>query len=571
MVEDSFMKALFLGVVAEDMVFPFPHMSEAERSQIHALVDVVGRFLRVEVDAAAIDESNDIPAPVFAGMRELGLFGLAIPAEYGGMGLSMRGYTRVIQEVASHSAALAHVLLAHESTGIRGLLDFGTKAQKSEWLPKVASGELLAAFALAEERSGTDAGAMLTRLDPDPSGDGFRLSGSKSFVTNGHRAGLFTVFARTTPAEPGQKPHITTVLVERGPGVSCGPPLDTLGLRGAGIGEVSFDNVFVPADRVLGKPTKGFSIAMEVLSDSRAPLAGIYMGQCRALLQRSVERVSQRRSFGRPIQDFPIIKDKIARMMADTYAVESMAYMTAGLFDQGVQDCTLESAICRVAGSEALWRVAQSGIQISGASGFMRNGVFSRHLRDARASFVFDSTNETLRCFIALSGMRAPAEKLDEAAPVSDPIKSFGVLKDYAMRTVRGLTRKEQLVRAHVRLSAEMAILEESAESFAKAVDAKLREHGSEISEMQYVQMRIANAAMDIYAMTACISRATAAIERHGEDGARREIEVTVMFVALAQRRVSRMLAELEANDDDLRKEIAARTCTDGGYPADVI
>ncbi len=569
--EDSYMKPLFLGVLTEEMAFPFPHMSEAERSQIHALVDVVGRFLRAEVDAELIDESNDIPASVLKGVRELGLLGLRIPAEYGGMGLSVRGHTRVLQEVATQSSALAHVLLAHESRGSRGLLEFGSKAQKREWLPKIASGETLAAFALAEERSGTDASAMLTRLDPDPSGEGFRLSGKKSYVTNGVRAGLFTVFARTTPPEPGHKPHVTAVLVPRGPGVSSGSPLDTLGLRGAGVCDVTFDNVFIPPEGVLGTHAKGFSLAMEVLSEARVPLAGVYVGQCRALMRRAVEQVSRRRTFGRPIQDFPIIKDKIARMMADTYAVESMAYLTAGLLDHGAPDCTLESAICRVAGSEALWRVAQAAIQISGASGFLRTGFFSRHLRDARAAFVFDATNETLRCFIALSGMKAPAEKLDRAAPVSEPIKSFGVLRDYAMRTVRGLARKDRPLRAHERLATEMAILEESADAFAKAVDGKLREHESEISERQYVQLRIANAAMDLYALTACISRATAAIERHGPDGASRDIDVTVMFAAMAKDRMERMLVDLETNDDDLRKSIAARTCTDGGYPSDVI
>ena len=569
--EDSYVKPLFLGVIAEEMAFPFPHMSAAERSQVHALVDVVGRFLRTDVDGAIIDESNDVPASVLTGLRELGLFGLIVPAEYGGMGMSMRGYTRVLQEVATHSSALAHVLLSHESTGARGLLKIGTPAQKREWLPKIASGEVVAAFALAEERSGTDAGAMVTRLDPDPSGEGFRLSGTKSYVTNGVRADLFTVFARTTPSDPGHKPHITAVLAERGPGVTTGLALDTLGLRGAGVCDVTFDDVFIPPDRVLGKQTKGFSLAMEVLSDARVPLAGVYMGQCRAAMQRSVERVARRRSFGRPIQDFPIIKDKIARMMADTYAIESMTYLTAGMLDQGVQDCTLEAAICRVAGSEALWRVAQSAIQIGGAAGFLRRGVFSRHLRDARGSFVFDATNETLRCFIALAGMKAPAGKLDEAPPVSEPIKSFGLLRDYAMRTVLGLARKDSVLRAHERLAAEVAILGESTEAFASVIDAKLREHASEISEMQYVQMRVANVAIDLYALTACISRTTSAIERQGADGARREIEVTEMFAAAARDRMRGMLAALNDNDDDLRKGIASRTCTDGGYPADVI
>jgi acyl-CoA dehydrogenase family protein 9 len=568
--EQSFVKALFFGVVAEDVLFPYPQLAPAERDRVRDLVRDVRRFLDVEVDPERIDRERAIDDRTRASMAKLGLFGLGIPAEHGGLGLSQTAQARVFEEVATRDASLALTLVAHGAIGLRGLLLFGTDAQKRELLPALASGEKIAAFALTE-RSGSDAGSIRCHAAKDETTGAYRLVGEKPWVTNGAIAGLVTVIARTSALDEGHKPRLTALLVDRGPGVSVGQRLDTLGVRGADVSTLGFDTT-VPKERVLGDVGKGYKVAMAVLNEARLALSATMVGQARTIVNQTVELMGSRRSFGRVIGEFPILKDKITKMMADVYAIESMTYLTTGLADRGLEDYSLESAICRVASSEALWRVVNEGMQAAAGRGYVADSPLGRQLRDARASFVLDATNETLRCFIALSGLRGPGMRLSEVVgAMYEPVKGFGLLRDFAVRKVREALRRERVTRAHPLLAREAVIFEEVTDELSRAAHRALRDHGAEIAEMQYTQMRIANIAIDLYALAACLSRTTLAIEQRGEGGASREIDLTVMFASAAQGRMAASLARLEHNDDELRKSIAARTYTDRGYPFDIL
>ncbi len=569
--EQSFMKALFFGVIAEEVIFPFPRHPDPERKRLHELIEKLHSVLDEHVDAAEIDRTAHIDAAVVDDLRGLGLLGAGVPREYGGLGLSFAGFARVVQEVAAVDASLGMLLTAHGAIGGRGLILFGTEEQKQRYLPKLASGESIAAFALTERSSGADAGAIRTHAELDAEAGVYHLDGSKPWVTNGDIADLVTVFARTSRVDEGRKPRITSLLVERAHGAQTGSRRDTLGLRGLAITKVTFKDAKVPVDNVLGEPGKGYKVAMSVLNDARVVLAAAMVGQCRAIVNLTVHRLQKRRSFGRVIGEFPILKDKVARMMADTYAIESMTYLTAGLVDRQVEDYSLESAICRVAGAEALWRVVNDAMQVAAGSGYLKTQPLERHLRDARAWFVLDGTNETLRCFIALAGMQGPGKRLsDVESAMQEPVKGFGLLRDFAVRKVREALKRERVTMAHPLLAREAVMFEEATEQLGRAVDRALREHGREIAEIQYTQMRIANIAMDLYALAACLARTTQAIEQRGEAGARREIDLTTMFATAAQGRIASNLSRLENNDDELRKEIAARTYTDRGYPFDV-
>jgi acyl-CoA dehydrogenase family protein 9 len=313
-------------------------------------------------------------------------------------------------------------------------------------------------------------------------------------------------------------------------------------------------------------------VAMAALNDARIALCASTVGQSRELVNLTVKRLIKRRSFGRVVGEFSILKDKVAKMMSDTYAIESMVYFTAGLVDRGVEDYSLESAICRVACSEALWRVANVAMQAAAGIGYFKSHPHERILRDARASFVVDGTNETLRCFNALAGMRGPGVRMSEVQrAMYEPIKGFGLLRDFAVRKVREALRRERMTMAHALLDREAVIFEEAVDELASAVDRELREHGTEIAEMQQIQQRIANVAIDLFALAAVIARTTSIIEERGEAGARRHIDLTIMFAAAARGRMRSHLERLQRNDDELRKLIAARTYTDGGYPFDVV
>ncbi|MBI4955193.1 MAG: acyl-CoA dehydrogenase family protein [Myxococcales bacterium] len=569
--EQCFMKAVFHGVLAEDVVFPFPELGAEERENLELMLDSVRRFLATKVDAAAIDKRHEIGAEVLAEAKALGLFGLQIAGEHGGLGLSATAYSRVMQEVGAHDASLAVTLGAHQSIGLKAILLYGTAEQKRRFLPSLASGERVAAFALTEPVAGSDAAAIKTRADLAPDGSHYVLNGSKLWITNGGFADVFTVFARTSDFET-QKPKLTAFLVERGEGVRHGPNEHKLGIRGSSTTSVYFDDVKVPVANVVGEVGRGFRVAMEVLNSGRLGLAAGCTGSCRALVKLAVERVQERHAFGRRIGEFGLIKDKIALMLAQTYALESATYLTTGLVDAGVTDYSLESAICKVFGSETLWWVVNETLQIAAGIGYMGDYPYERMLRDARINLIFEGTNEILRCFIALAGMAGPGQKLAEVArAMREPIKGFGLLRDFAIGKARSMLVPERLTRAHPVLSREAVIVEEFTAILARHVENTLRKHGRDIAEMQYVQRRVADTAIDLYALSACIARATRAIEKHGEEGARRPIEWTRIFGALARKRLKHNADEFEANDDELRKESAARAYGDGGYVLDIL
>jgi len=568
--EESFAKSLYFGEVAETLVFPYPEADPNEADAVHAMTDSVRRFCQKHVDSAKIDRDEIIPEGVLQGMAELGLFGLLIPKAYGGAGLSQTAYARIVQELAGIDTSLAVTLGAHLSLGAMGLLLFGTEAQKQRYLPGLASGKVLGAFALTEPGAGSDASAITTSAVLD--GDAYVLDGTKIWTSNGGLADLFTVFARTSPAEYGAKPRITAFIVERGKGVTTGRNEKKLGIRGSSTTEVHLDKVRVPRENVLGEVGRGFKVAMEVLNRGRLSLASGCVGIAKRLVRLSVERAEERKAFGRPIGQFGLVKDKLARMLAETYALESMTYLTTGLVDTRSADLSAESAICKVFGSETLLRVANEALQIAAGIGYMQAYPYERIYRDARINLIFEGTNEILRCFVALSGIEGPGRELaDVAKAVREPIKGFGLLSDFAMRKARSALSRDKLSLIHPALEAEGEVLGTYTTHLAKHTDKAIRRHGKLIHEMQFTQKRAADMTIELYAIAAVLSRTTRAMEKRGAEGSKRELDVTRMFVAGAEKRLAAYVAEFEENDDELRKAIADRAYVDGGYPFDVM
>lgn len=568
----SFMKSIFHGVIEESLIFPYPEMDPEEKETVSMILENIRKFGESEVDAVKIDREHEIPPALLDKMKEMGLFGLTIPEEHGGLGLSASAYARVIQEVASIDSSLAVTIGAHQSIGLKGILLHGTDEQKAKYLPKLATGEHVAAFALTEPGAGSDAASISTRAELTDDGESYVLNGSKIWITNGGFADVFTVFARTSAPDAGVKPRITALIVERGEGLTNGPNEEKMGIRGSSTTEIFFDNVHVPAENVLGDPGRGFKVAMSVLNSGRLGLASGALGAIKKLIQMSTERVSERKAFGRPIGEFGMIKEKIARMSAEAYALESMTYLTTGLIDAGVPDYALESAICKVYGSETLWYVVNETLQIAAGIGYMTEYPYERMMRDARINLIFEGTNEILRAFIALAGMQSPGKQLAEVAKaMRGPIKGFGLLRDFAVSKARGLVVRERLERVHPVLARESVVFEEGVAGLAQAVESTLRKHGREIAEMQFVQKRIAEVAIDLYAVASVLSRTTRAIEHKGEAGAQREIHLAAAFSVLARNRLSRRLENMERDSDELLKEVAAQTYADGGYPFDVV
>ncbi|MBL8611351.1 MAG: acyl-CoA dehydrogenase family protein [Myxococcales bacterium] len=570
MADASFAKSLFFGVIAEETIVPYPVIARVEQDRTMALLDKTRKLCDREVDSRAIDERGAIPEALVAGFRDLGLFGLSIPAGHGGGGFSVSAQARVVEELAEIDSAVATMLGGHLSIGTAGPMLFGKDELRARLLPRMARGEVIGAFALTEPGAGSDAAGIQTRAEP--TADGYVLNGTKSWVTSGDVAGLYTVFARTSPPEEDAKPKITAFAVERTGAVVPGKSEPKLGIRGSWSGDVRLVGAAVPAGNVLGEIGKGFKVAMELLIRGRLILAGSCIGSCKRLVKHAVDRCRTRKAFARPIGEFGLIKDKIALMMAETYALESAVYLTTGMVDRGVEDFSVESAICKVLGSEVLLRTAHEALQIAGAQGYMSSQPYERILRDARVLPIFQGTNEILRCFIALSGMQGPGREISEVSrALREPVKGFGLLSDFALRKARSALGRERFGRAHPVLAREAVMVEEYAQDLARSVDKVMRKHGHNIAEMQYTQRRVADMVIDLFATSAVIARTTQAIQKKGEEGSRREIDLTAIFAASAEKRLAEQVRSFDKNDDELRKAAAARAYVDGAYPLDVL
>nr|XP_013000479.1 acyl-CoA dehydrogenase family member 9, mitochondrial isoform X2 [Cavia porcellus] len=389
----AFAKELFLGKIEKKGVFPFPEMDQDELNEINQFVGPVERFFTEEVDSGKIDREGKIPDDTLEKLKSLGLFGMQVPEEYGGLGLSNTTSIR-LGEILSLDGSIAVTLVAHQALGLKGIISFGTEAQKAKYLPRLASGEHIAAFCLTEPASRNNTGSIRTRATLSEDETHYVLNGSKVWITNGGLAEIFTVFAKTkvVDSDGSVKDRITAFIVERDfGGVTNGKSGDKLGLRGSNICEVHFENTRVPVANVLGEVGGGFKVAVDILNSGRFSLGSIMAGMLRKLIELTAEYACERKQFNRTLSEFGLIQEKFALMAQKVYAMESMSYLTAGMLDHPeCPDCSIETAVVKVFSSESAWQCVSEALQILGGLGYMRNHPHERMLRDARALLLLE-------------------------------------------------------------------------------------------------------------------------------------------------------------------------------------
>ncbi len=564
----SVCRFFFLGHLDQEALFPYPTMGAEEAETFDLLRDSLVRYGEDRIDSARIDAEATIPREILAGLAELGIFGITVPEELGGAGASETFYAKVFETVAGLDGAVVVTLGAHQSIGLKGILKYGTEDQKRRFLPPLARGDQLAAFALTEPGSGSDAASIRTRAEFDAAREAWILNGTKIWITNGALADVFTVFAQTrVPRDGGQVDRITALVVPRTlPGVSHGPEEHKLGIRGSSTTEVHFEDVAVPADHVLGEVGDGFKVAMGILNAGRLGLAAGCVGGIKKALALATRHALEREQFGRPLAEFELVQRKLADMALEAYAAEAMVYLTTGQVDRGRGDVSIESAVCKVYGSEACWRAVNEALQIAGGMGYMQEYPYERHLRDARINMIFEGTNEILRLYAALAGLEEPGRNLKAVADaLRDPIRRFGVLSDYARGRARRAIGGPDLPELHPDVAAFAGPLPEYVAEFAGAVEWALRRHGKGIVEHQMALERIAESVIDLYRMAAVVSRADAA--RREADGLLGDAHVTRarLIVDRSWRRVRRNLAALRANLDNDLRVVAAEVTRSGG------
>jgi len=574
----SFMRSLCMGQIEEDIILPFPELSSAEKETLHGVIGSLEQLLGSrDADFRKWDRQGELPAEFVDELRQFGVFGLVVPEEFGGMGFGNTAYSRTLQEVARYDASVAVTIGAHNSIGMRGLLLFGTEEQRQRYYPKLATGEMIAAFCLTEPGSGSDAASIKTTAVRD--GDSWILNGTKIWITNGGIADFFTVFAKTGKAE--ERGQLSAFIVTRDmPGVSTGPHEDKMGIRASSTTTVTLENVRVPAENLLGEPGKGFKVAMMILNSGRTGLGGGSVGGMKRLIQLASQQAKGRVQFGKPISEFGLVKQKVGQMVVDCYATEAAVTMVAGLIDQGYKDYAVEAAISKVFASEALYRTADEALQIAGGNGYMSEYPYERIVRDSRINRIFEGTNEILRLFIALTAMNDVGQNLREIAKslegvFNDPIKGFGVLSEYALRRVSMATgiRREgtSFTRLHPALSRSAATFEDATRELASAADRILRKHGRSIIDKQFATRRLGDIMIDLFVLACVLSRVDASIRKKGVEKAAHELEILQTFAGQARRRVRSNVSEIDDNEDEQIKALADHAFEAEGFSWDTI
>ncbi|MFC2088201.1 acyl-CoA dehydrogenase family protein [Calditrichota bacterium] len=549
----SFSKSLFSGFVLEELVFPYPIPDKAESENLELILETFRKFAADNIDSSKFDELEEIPTEVVDGFKELGFFGLVIPEEYGGFGLTSTSFVRILEEAGKVDGSIALLLGAHQSIGLKGLLLFGTEDQKKKYLPKLATGELIGAYCLTEPGAGSDAGGIKMRAVRDEKRGIYTLNGTKMWITNGGIADFFTVFAKEEIEMPDgeKKDKITAFMVTRDMGVTSGKHEKKLGIRAVSTTEVIFDNVDVPLENVIGERGKGFKVAMAVLNSGRVGLAGGSVGGSKTVLKQTIAHVNERHQFNRPLADFELIKEKIAQIAIDIYVGESMTYLTTSLIDRGDVDYSLESAMSKVFTTDNLWLHANEALQNAGGIGYSQEYTYEQWVRDARINPIFEGTNEILRFFVALSGMQERGEYLKNiGVALKDPIKGFGVLSDYAVHYVKDRLKTERIRNVHASIAESKALFENWAKNLHITVERILMKHGKKIIQRQIIQKRIADSVIDLYAMIATISRTDLRIKAKGVKKTKKEILYCNTFCNQAWRRVRRNLLMVDKNSD---------------------
>ncbi len=550
----GFAKGLFLGHFVSDWVMPYPRIPAAQQIEADKSLAEVRQFLDEKLDPSAIDRQADIPREVIDGLGRFGVLGMTAPKEFGGRGFSQMANCKILEEIGRRCASTSVFVNAHHSIGIRALLLFGSHAQKQTWLPRLVTGEQLAAFALTEEQAGSDAANVQMQARPNEDGSHYILNGEKRYITNAAIAQVLTVMART-PVPGSDKTAISAFLVTPDmPGFTIlEPRMPKLGIRGTATGRFAMRDVRVPKENILGPLGKGLRVALTVLDFGRTTFGACCTGAAKTCLQLAIRHANTRRQFNKTLGEFDLVRKKIARIAADAYAMEAMTTVTASLIDRGLEDYMIETAMLKVFTTELLWEAINDTFQIYGGSAYFTDLPLERMLRDARINQIGEGSNEVLTSFIALVGMRGPGMEFKEIYDT--------MLKPLGGRIGKAWAAGMNRLGAAIRIP-DVPVQSDELRSFASqlgriiwrfnlAVNRALIAYREPILDMQLVQERIADAATQLFASSCVLSRWDAEVQASRRNGSTpSEHSAAELFLRQSFRRARRLLSALNDNED---------------------
>ncbi|KRY29568.1 Very long-chain specific acyl-CoA dehydrogenase, mitochondrial, partial [Trichinella spiralis] len=551
-ISKSFAMNIFRGQIQVEQMFPFPQvLNDESRATLDLLVEPTEKFFREVNDADRNDTLATIEQSQFDQLRELGAFGLQVPTELGGLGLSNTEYARLVEIVGAHDLGVAIMLGAHQSIGFKAILLYGNENQKRTYLPDLASGKKIAAFCLTEPSSGSDANAINQKLRREViRWQALRFEWEQNLDKQRWICGRTSVQANDGTV----KDKVSAFIVERDfQGVTSGPPESKMGIKASNTAEVHFSDVKVPVQNLIGREGEGFKIAMNVLNNGRFGMAAAMSGTMKYCIGKAVEHAKNRTQFGRALIDFGGIREKIASMILRQYVTESMAYMISGIMDKGLTEFQVEAAISKIYSSvsEAAWYVCDETIQVLGGMGYMKYA--GGHLQELQQA-------------------------------LKTPLANYGLIRDEVIRRAKRIvkiTSAASLVEnVHPSLAECAKQVTHLVELYGEAVECLLLKYGKAIIDKQFLLIPLAEAAMYIFAMAVILSRASQTIAG-GYSSSVHESKLCHLFCSIvsclncaksktpAKEDVSRRLSLVGSPNfkatSDLMSEIAIEVAENGG------
>ncbi len=568
-------KNMFWGRFRDDLVFPYPEESDEQRAKADRLLEELEAYLKLEHPAVEIDQEEFIPDWCFDRLFEMGVMGMTIPEEYGGLGLGVTAYNRVLEMIGMYCASTAVVVSAHQSIGCKAIMLFGNEEQKRKYLPMVAT-DTMSAFCLSEPNVGSDAAGQETHCELTSDGY-YVLNGEKKWSTSAAMAGLFTVMAKQQVVDPktGETKEGVTALI-------CTPDMDGLdvfeknrsktGIRGTWQGRIRFTDVRVPRENLLHKEGKGLVVALSCLNYGRCTLSAGVGGAAKRAMNQSIKWVQTRYQFGRPLADFELVQQKIARMAAYTYAMDAVLYMMTGMLDRGDTDIMIETAATKVFCSHYGWEVIDDAMQIMGGDGYMTENELERIWRDNRIHRIVEGSNEVMQSFIFAYGGKQLAESMmgiQEAVAWQAEDSFRGNLRRIFSNATnstimaRALPLAAQLFLGVMPASPDVNGVYPSLRPFADRLAALIRKHShyfklvskwhrEEVIKRQAVQARLADNAVMLFALTASLAKMDRQV-RAGSSGPAFDRDKTAFrhLFDLFEVTISENIIELRHNADE--------------------
>jgi len=569
----SFVQELFLGRLRLDLIDPPPAPDPEAEARTDAFLARVEPFLREHVDAEAIERDDHIPDEVIQGLKELGAFGMKIPVEYGGLGLSQRGYNRAISVIGTYSTPLGVWLSAHQSIGVpQPLKMFGTEEQKRKYLPRLAQGAV-SAFALTEPDVGSDPARIGATAEPTEDGEAYILNGEKLWCTNGPIADIFVVMASTPPTRAGGRRGITAFIVERDmPGVETVHRCSFMGLRGIENGVIRFDNVRVPKENIIWGVGRGLKLALITLNTGRLTIPATSAIAAKWCLRVAREWSNSRIQWGAPVGKHDAIAQKIGEIAALTFAMDAVADLSAGMADSGEFDIRLEAAIAKLYNSEAAWRIVDQTLQIRGGRGYETAASLrargeppipiERLMRDLRINTIFEGSSEIMRLFIAREAvdphLRHAGALADPKAPLGAKASSIAKLGLHMTGWVAGNLAGWGRWPRHSRfgqLAPHVRYADRTARKLARTLAAVMTRYGMGLEKRQSVLFRLVDIGAELFAIIATCIRAQTLVRQNPADTG--PLELADLFCRGARRRIARHFSSVFRNDDRTTYRIA--------------